>query len=68
MSMSYFQTTANIILPLILILSLAAAPAQQSVKQAAISVTINPPMATVHVGHAQKFTAIVKGTDSRGIG
>lgn len=63
---SHFQTIVKIALLLPLALPLAPAPCQ-SVKQAAISVTVDPPEATVHVGQMQRFTAVVKGTDSVGI-
>jgi predicted secreted protein len=39
----------------------------QGVKQAPISVAVNPPEATVHVGDKQTFTAVVKGTESAGV-
>jgi len=63
---SYSQTVITIALLLLLVLPLAPAP-RQSVQQVANSVTVDPPEATVHVGQMQKFTAVVKGTDSVGI-
>ena len=67
MSMSHFQTllTFALLLPFS---SVPFAPTpRQSVKQDSISVTIDPPEATVHVGQAQTFEAVVKGTHSTGI-
>jgi hypothetical protein len=68
MSMSHFQTsvlTVTLLLPFS-ILPFAPTP-RQSVKHDSISVTINPPEATVHVGQTQTFEAVVKGTHSTGI-
>jgi hypothetical protein len=67
MSMSLFQTvlTAALLLPLSTP-PFALIP-RQSLKQGGISVTINPPDVTVHVGQTQTFEATVKGTHSTGI-
>jgi len=67
MSISLFHTVliVAVLLPFST-LPLALNP-PQSVKHGAISVTINPPEVTVHVGQAQTFEAIVKGTRSTGI-
>jgi chitinase len=62
----YFQTIVKIALLLPLVLPLSPALCQ-SVKQAAISVTVDPPEATVHVGQMQRFTAVTKGSDGVGI-
>jgi hypothetical protein len=63
--MTYFQTVVPITLQLLLTFPLAQTP-RQGAKHAAISVTVDPPEATVHVGQTQNFTAIVKGTRSTG--
>ena len=67
MWMSHFQVvlTVALLLPLPT-LRFAPAP-RQSVKEESVSVTINPPEATVHVGQTQTFEAIVRGTQSTGI-
>jgi hypothetical protein len=62
----YFQTVVRIALLFPLLLPLAPARCQ-NVKQTAISVTVGPREATVHVGQKQRFAAVVEGTDSGGI-
>jgi hypothetical protein len=67
MSMSHFQTVLTVAL-LLPFSTLPFAPTpRQSGKQDSVSVTINPPEATVHVGQTQTFEAVVKGTHSTGI-
>jgi hypothetical protein len=67
MSMNHFQTALTVAL-LLPFSTLPFAPTpRQSVKQDSISVTINPPEATVHVGQTQTFEAVVKGIHSTGI-
>jgi len=65
--MSLCQTvlTAAVLLPI----SILPFPLtqRQSVERGEISVTINPPEVTVHVGQTQTFEATVKGTHSTGI-
>ena len=65
--MSLFQT----VLTVALLLPFSALPfgltPPQNVKQGKVSVTINPLEVTVHVGHAQTFEAVVRGTHSTGI-
>jgi chitinase len=59
-----FQTVVRIVL-LSIFFSLTLAPGQNV--KAPISVVVNPPEVTVHVGQVQKFTAVVKGADRDGI-
>ena len=65
--MSTFQT----VLAVALIMPSSTLPfsptPRQSMKPASISVTINPPEATVHIAQTQTFEAVVKGTHSTGI-
>jgi chitinase len=63
--MRYFQAVAIVGLP-VLILVLALTP-QRSAAGPAVSINIDPPEATLHVGQARRFTAVVKGADSTGI-
>ena len=67
MLMSHFQTALTVAL-LLPFFTLPFTPTpRQSGKQNSVSVTINPPEATVHVGQTQTFEAVVKGTQSTGI-
>jgi hypothetical protein len=67
MLMSHFQIVLTVAL-LLPFPTLPFAPTpRQSVKQDSVSVTIDPPEATVHVGQTQTFEAVVKGTHSTGI-
>ncbi len=68
MSMSLFHTvlTVALLLPFSTV-PFAPTPRQSANKDSA-SVTINPREATVHVGQTQTFEAVVKGTQSTGIG
>jgi hypothetical protein len=65
--MSPFQTvlTVALLLPFYTV-SFAPTP-RQGFRQGSVSITINPPEATVHVGQTQTFEAVVKGTQSTGI-
>ncbi len=63
---SYFRTIAKIAFWSFLVFPLSFAPCQV-VKKAAVSLTVDPPEATVHVGQTQKFTAVVKGKNSVGV-
>src|SRR5437660_11305858 len=67
MLMSHFQIVLTVAL-LLPFSTLPYAPTPRpSVKQDSVSVTIDPPEATVHVGQTQTFEAVVKGTHSTGI-
>ena len=66
MSMSLFQTVLSASL-LLLFSTVPFATPRQSVKRNLVSVTINSPEVTVHVGQTQKFEAVDKGTCSSGI-
>ena len=60
MLMSHFQIVLTVAL-LLPFSTLPYAPTpRQSVKQDSVSVTIDPPEATVHVGQTQTFEAVVK--------
>ena len=58
-----FSPRSLLLLGLTVVLPLATSPQQRAI----VSITIDPPETTLHVGQRQKFSAVVRGSHNAGV-